>query len=452
MQLVKEVLKYVKYRNWDEAFRALTPAMRQQSVRVADYTQVLFEGVCKSTYYLKDQEAPVYIDEAYAEIAYKCGFYHQIGKAMEPESYLNWDENMSLDEKNHYCRYTVEGKELVARLQGENGDKVSVSNKMIQDACEYHMEHWDGKGFPYGYEKNEISLIGQIVGLAKELDRLVCERKSETPFEEAVELILQGDETRFSSELIEVFMDRQIELKNVYKKYIQYTKTMPKTVPLVERRQDRPFGLTYRQIVSGKSVETFILEATPWFGGVLDQPDVRESAEEVEVLLMRTGMTKDIVVYFLYEAADAIVRMKNCELRSGGILLPVFSAFYTSGDHSEALEKLYTDTGIDKKKLMMTIQESLVLKEQGIYELLASYIGQGVEMVLDNYHPEDVPVQLLQEIGFTKVRIAKDSEGWKDIKQTIHDLKTHGIMAVDWPSGEIKLTEDELIRYLMNQE
>ena len=100
MQLVKEVLKYVKYRNWDEAFRALTPAMRQQSVRVADYTQVLFEGVCKSTYYLKDQEAPVYIDEAYAEIAYKCGFYHQIGKAMEPESYPNWSDDFSDEEKN----------------------------------------------------------------------------------------------------------------------------------------------------------------------------------------------------------------------------------------------------------------------------------------------------------------------------------------------------------------
>ena len=34
--------KRKEYETWDEAFRGLAPAVRQQSVRVAAYTQVLF--------------------------------------------------------------------------------------------------------------------------------------------------------------------------------------------------------------------------------------------------------------------------------------------------------------------------------------------------------------------------------------------------------------------------
>ena len=39
-----------EYETWDEAFRGLAPAIRQQSVRVAAYTQVLFVQACASSY------------------------------------------------------------------------------------------------------------------------------------------------------------------------------------------------------------------------------------------------------------------------------------------------------------------------------------------------------------------------------------------------------------------
>ena len=226
---------------------------------------------------------------------------------------------------------------------------------------------------------------------------------------------------------------------------------MPKTVPLIEKRAERPFGLTYRQIVSGTTVETFIFEAVPWFSG-LENSDIKESAQETEALLMRTGLTKDIVIYFLYEAADALARMKNCELFTGGILVPVFSAFYSGENHSERLEKLFSDTAIDRKKLMLTVPESLIKKERKITDRLSEYIEQGVVLVLNEYHPEDISVAMLRKIGFTHVRIAKDSLKWGEMAETLQELKNHGISVIDWPSGETNLTEDELIHYLMNHE
>lgn len=448
MARFKNLLKRKRFKNWDEAFRSLTPQMRQHSVRVAEYTKVLFEGVCKSSVYLKDPETPIYADNTFAEVAYKCGFFHQIGKALAPEDYPAWRDDFEDEEKSRYCKYVVEGRELVELLQGENVDP-NTSDQMIQDACEYHMERWDGSGFPYGYVGNEISLIAQIVGLAKEMDQLVCERKSETPFEDAVDRLLAEEGKQFSPQLMDVFRSQQSELRNIYKKYIHYTKIMPKTVPLVEKRLDRPFGLNYRQIVGGKDWSGLLFEATPWFRGVTGQPDKKECAQETEQLLFRTGLIQDVTQYLLYEAADLLVRIQNCELPNEGVLIPIFSDFYSGDNQWERLEKLYEDTGIDRKRLLLTVPEQLLRKEPSVSSRLTEYIEHGVALLLDDYHPEALPISYIREIGITHVRLAKDVTAPGD---WIQELKNRGIKTIDWPTGDTWLSEDELIRYLMELE
>lgn len=450
--MIKNIWKQKKVKTWDEAFRGLTPVMRQHSVRVADYTQVLFVGVCKSSYYTLNRDTPVYMDEAYADVAYKCGFYHQIGKSLNPGQYPAWRDDFTDEEKMAYCKYTVDGRVLVERLQDEYDEEVSVASRMIREACEQHMERWDGEGFPYGYFGEDISLIAQIVSLAKELDRLVCERKSESPFEEAVELLLAQENRMFSPNLMEVFRACQAELKSIYKKYIQYTRIMPKTVPLVERRPERPFGLNYRQIVMGEAAEARIYEAVPWFGGVLDKPEEKESAELVEELLVRAGLINDITTYFLYEAADLLARMKNCELQTGGVQVPVFAAFYKNENQAERLQKLYEDTAIDKNKLFLTVPESILKEDRLVCECLSEYIAQGIVLVLDEYDPDNVPEALIREIGFTHVRIARDCYTQQDINNRIQELKSHGITVIDWPAGEAYLSEEELIKDLLSCE
>ena len=337
-------------------------------------------------------------------------------------------------------------------LQEEFGDDISMPSQMVQDACEQHMERWDGSGYPYGSVEDEISLIAQIVGMAKELDRLLCERKSETPYEEAVDTLLAEDNQDFSPNLKDVFQACQPELKNVFKKYIQYTRIMPKTVPLVEKREGRPFGLNYRQIVAGRGIGNMMFQAVHWFAGVLNKPDARESIEEVEELLLRTGMVGDMTTYFLYEAADLIARMQNCDLQTGGVLLPVFNSFYTGENQTDRLKKMLEDTGIDKKKLILVVPETLVRGERSIYDRLSEYIGLGIVLMLDDYHPEDLPLNLVREIGFTHVRLAEDADAGIIPKERIQEWRSHGITLVNQPAGNAYLTEEELIKYLLLHE
>lgn len=447
-QNIKELWKKKRFKNWDEAFRSLTPTMRQQSVRVAEYAKVLFDGACRASVYLKEHDTPVYMEESFKEVAYKCGFYHQIGKALAPEEYPSWKDSFTDEEKSRYCKYAVEGRELVAKLQGEKGENLKLASRMIQEACEYHMERWDGSGFPYGYAGNEIPLIAQIVGLAKELDRLVCERKSETPFEDAVDLILQKEGSAFSENLIEVFRERQPELRNIYKNYIQYTKTMPKTIPLVEKRPERPFGLNFRQIADGTELADFIFEAVPWYGELEESPKTIEYPEDMEGVLQRTGLLKDMGMYFLYEAADLIARVKNCDLRMGGVLVPMFADFFIGQNMTEKLEGMFEDTEIDRKKLMLSVPGKLAEKDRSAFASLSSYIEKGIVLVLDDYDPEELPIALLREIGITHVRLCKAAR----TAVVGSELLKHGIFTIDEPAGAGQLSEDELIAYLGNHE
>ena len=82
--------KRKEYESWDEAFRGLLPQIRQQSVRVATYTQVLFVQACASSYGKNIAEWAERMKDEYVDLAYKCGLYHKLGKALLTPEHQLW--------------------------------------------------------------------------------------------------------------------------------------------------------------------------------------------------------------------------------------------------------------------------------------------------------------------------------------------------------------------------
>lgn len=432
------------YDTWDEAFKGLAPVIRQQSVRVAAYTQVLFVQACASSFGVDTPEGADRMIGKYADLAYKCGLYHQLGKAMVPHEYQIWQKDFTEEEKAVYRKYTTDGRWLVASLQVKGvkakekrtGEEEELPTQnipwlMLRETCAQHMERYDGSGYPQGMIGNQISPIAQIVGLAKEFDRIASETKSDHPFEDAFDAIMQQTGTGFSPELVEVLKACKKKCRAVYKKYIHYTLTIPKTIPLVDKHKDRPMGLKYRPMIQGKEGKIVAYEAVPWFAGILDRPGETESAEELEPVLTRTKLVHDMMIYLLYEAADTVLRMQNCKLALEGVLVPVFAGFYRGEDQSQALEKLFHDQPIDRKMLMLTVPEKVITggKESTINKLV-NYIDNGISLVLDDYHPENIPMEKLIEIGFTQVRIAPELYLKRETAEVIEKLKGHGIKII----------------------
>ena len=477
--------KRKEYETWEEAFMGLCPAVRQQSVRVAAYTQVLYNEACEKHFAQSPEykEYPDRIKGKYSELAYKCGMYHQIGKALVPEEYQIWQKDFTDEEEAVYRKYTSDGRVLAASLQEKtqrakgkrtgNFEEIPTSNipwLMIRESCEQHMEKFDGTGYPLGLKGSEISPIAQIVGLAKMLDRLSAETKSENPFAEAFDAICAEENKAFSPELIEIFKSAKAKCRGVYTKFIHYTMTLPKTVPLVDKHKKRPMGLSYRPIVSAEKVPV-AFEAESWFGGIAGREGDRETAADIEPLLKRTDLVADMSFYFLYEATDLLLREQNCKLENDGVLLNMLPGFYSPQSHLQRFTKLFEDQSVNKEKLILTLPQSTVLSaNKATLEVISRYIKNGINLLLDGWDYRSFSVDKVRELGIKAVRpdpslyLSADFAGvlssLPDLGITVYAAGTETSDAFRWlaackvshiagPICGHEMTEDDIIRELL---
>lgn len=479
------------YENWDDAFRGLAPAIRHQSVRVAAYSQVLYVQACAAKFGADNRSSAERMQGKYADLAYKCGLYHQLGKALVPPEYQIWLSDFTEEEQAVYKKYTTDGRSLVASLQAQSerswlrrkGDGAeaptrNVSQLMVRESCEQHMERWDGSGYPVALKGNEISPIAQIVGLAKELDRLASETKSEDPFAEAYKALLEQSGGQWNPELIEILKTCRAKCRAVYNKYIHYTMTLPKTIPLVEKRKSRPMGLNYRPMVSDTEGTVVAYEAVPWFGGIVGRPGDTEGLSELEGMFVRKKMVEDVSTYLLYEAADTVLRIENCKLSVKAVMLQMLPSFYQLNTQLQMFNQLFKDQPISKEKLLLTVPaEMLFTSTKKSQELMERYLRNGVQLVLDGYDPEKhgekfSPKQL-KNMGFHYIRLVPEIYMKQETAIRIMSLRemgftvlgggadSHEILGwlancgVAYSSGTITgvaVDEDELIRDCLNRE
>ena len=414
--------KRSEYKTWDEAFRGLAPAVRQQSIRVAAYTRALFVRACSLRFGGDDPASAARMRGQYADVAYKCGMYCQLGKALVPPEYQILQRDFTAEELAVYRKYTGDGYGLVVSLQmrmmsareRRRGKASGYATEnipwlMVRESALQHMERWDGTGYPEGRSGEAISPIAQITGLALELDRLSAERKSETPFDEALTELYAGEGTAWNPALLEVLKKAEKDCREIYERYIHYTMTLPETIPLVGRRPERPFGLQYRPMVAAPEGKYVAFEAIPWFAVSAEGDGEKLPITEYEELLERTGLLSEVVFYLLYEAADLLYRLKNCQLMTLGVILEMPTSVYKEAVKLQEFEKLFEDQPVDREKLLLTIPEAFVAKaNKGTSEMLARYQRNGVHLLLDGWHPGVIPSERLKELGFRSLRLAPE--------------------------------------------
>lgn len=485
--MLEQDWKRKEYETWDEAFRSLAPAIRQQSARVAAYTQVIFLQACEDGFAADTEKGRQQIVSKYADLAYKCGLYHQLGKALVPPEYQTWSGDFTEEEAAVYRKYTTDGRSLIASLQ-ESGaaaaekrtgalpelETENIPWQMQRESCQQHMERYDGSGYPDGRRGEEISPMAQIVGIARELDRLVSQTKSEDPFKEAFDAILAQKGVLWSESLVSVLQNCRSKCRGVYNKFIHYSMTIPKTIPLVDKRKERPMGLRYRPMMGDNEGKVVAYEATPWFACQADRPGETESAQDVAELLGKAELTQDVAFYLLYEAADTVLRMQNCRLDTLGVLVQTLPGFFTRENLLPRFNQLLEDQPIDRAKLMLTVPAAEVAAGgKGMRAQLGRYLRNGLCLVLDGFDPAELTVDELREMGFTHVRFkrelylqehtADNMTAMKDMGFTLLGggvddgnvqrwLTACGVRAMSGPVTGIEVEEDELIRDCLLQE
>lgn len=197
-----------KAKEWREMyalFQTLSPFLQTHSLQVAYYSRLLAVEMAKKASCWEGMELT---KDAVWDISW-CGFWHDIGKS-EISNCL-WELPRSLTEREYTLvkahpilgAAIVRGKiELFRDLRGKN------LTYILEDACLYHHERWDGSGYPFQDRGRDIPLIGRIVAIADTFDSMTAQRpyaEVKTPGDALSELRSCAGR-QFDPELVRLFL------------------------------------------------------------------------------------------------------------------------------------------------------------------------------------------------------------------------------------------------------
>ena len=190
-------------------------------------------------------------------------------------------------------------------------------------------------------------------------------------------------------------------------------------------------GLAYYNTFNPSNNRICSYEAVPWFAGLRDTPGQVESLSELEGMLKRKNLTADISYYFLYEAADAVLRIENCQVNVQAVVLQMLADFYTCGTQLQRLLKLFQDQPIPKEKLILTVPTELIAKTtKANLEIMERYLRNGICLLADQYDPALVPMDKLKAMGFTHLRFAPELYLKQETANTMNLLRQQGFTIV----------------------
>ncbi len=139
---------------------------------------------------------------------------HDIGKLMIPSEILDKPGKLTDEEYAVMKTHTTWGGRLLDKVEGD------VMGLARDIALEHH-ERADGKGYPEGKTKDEISLAGRIVAVADVYDALTSRRSYKNAWDEkdAKAEILKGRGTQFDADVVDAFCDSYADILQIREQY-----------------------------------------------------------------------------------------------------------------------------------------------------------------------------------------------------------------------------------------
>ena len=129
-----------------------------------------------------------------------AGLFHDLGKALVPQSILNAPRKLNDEEFAIMQNHPGLGYKQLIKVN-------NIAQDVLAGAAEHH-EKFDGTGYPLGLVGDQISLTGKIIGLADVYDALTSRRvyKEGMPAHKALAIMFQMREKNFSTVNISEFI------------------------------------------------------------------------------------------------------------------------------------------------------------------------------------------------------------------------------------------------------
>ena len=159
------------------------------------------------------------VTEEYIERLKLASSLHDIGKVGIRDEILLKPGRLTPDERKIIQTHSEIGVRCLAAIQRRLGD-----DDFLEMACEIaasHHERWDGLGYPFGLQANEIPLSRRIVAVADVYDALTTHRvyRDAISHAEATKMILDGAGTQFDPAVVAAFRACQDAFQHVAQEF-----------------------------------------------------------------------------------------------------------------------------------------------------------------------------------------------------------------------------------------
>lgn len=171
----------------------------QHSTRVAEYSVLIGKELG--------------FDEQRCEELKRAALLHDIGKIGVPDSILNKPGKLTDEEYGEMKSHVVKGGEILKSF-------TLIEN--IEEGALYHHERYDGKGYVYGLQGDEIPLNARIIGIADAFDAMTANRvyRKKLDMEFVIEELKKGRGTQFDPQIADIMLqlieNKKIDLESLY--------------------------------------------------------------------------------------------------------------------------------------------------------------------------------------------------------------------------------------------
>jgi len=144
---------------------------------------------------------------------------HDVGKISIKDSILLKPGPLDNDEIEEMKKHAAYGAEIIERIESSTTENDFLHYAQIFAGT--HHERWDGNGYPHGLKGEDIPLPGRLMAIVDVYDALTNDRpyKKAYTHDEAVEIIKKGMGTQFDPVLCEIFVDNNLDFKNMERGY-----------------------------------------------------------------------------------------------------------------------------------------------------------------------------------------------------------------------------------------
>jgi len=133
---------------------------------------------------------------------------HDVGKIAIPDAILLKPGPLTPEERREMERHAERGHRIL-------GGSASPVMRLAAEIAASHHERWDGTGYPYGLNGEDIPMSGRIVAVADVFDALTTERpyKQAWPRERARDHIVTSAGAHFDPRVVDAFLSRWPEVE-----------------------------------------------------------------------------------------------------------------------------------------------------------------------------------------------------------------------------------------------